>query len=715
MDGARGRVGRRAGAAAVVAALALVAADAPLARSGAPSRIVGVGALPADVGGESWAARPVESNGLRMVASSGPDGFSLHTASGPQRFLPGVNLGSTTPGTEPGQLAMTADDYRAWFDAMRRLGVRVVRVYTIHPPAFYTELAAHNDRRPHAPLYLAQGVYLPDEHGYVTTGNLFEPAHTTAFVNELRDASAAVSGALARAPTPGRASGRWTTDVSRWLALWIVGVEWDPVATAASDRRNARAAAHRGRYFVSGNGATPTERWLAARMDDLATAEVGRGRSAPMAFVNWPTTDPLRHPEEPNPREDVVGIDANRVLPTQAWPGGTFASYHAYPYYPDFQRHLPAASLLRYRGQLDPYVTYLAALRSHHGAIPVMITEFGVPSSVGSAHLGPLGRHQGGHAEDAAMAIDAELLHAIKDQGLAGGMVFAWADEWFKFTWNTINRQAPAHRRALWHDALTNEQHFGVIATDPLGPADVGWHTLWEGPAGQVARRVEATFDEAQVQLRITLDTPRPPTLTIGLDTLPTVSGPPPPGGASRGADIAVAVDLTGRDAQVWTRQELDPVQLDYRGDASGRLPAVGGWRPYELVLNRAVVVPTTGESLPAEYLNVGRLRHGSWGPGAGADSRALWRLDGGTLTMRLPWALAGFADPSSLQVLTPSWGVGATAPTEGIRFSVDSVGGGVADAGVLRWEPWQRVRHRERLKPSAGLLRDAMVAVAAD
>ena len=77
-------------------------------------------------------------------------------------------------------------------------------------------------------------------------------------------------------------------------------------------------------------------------MDELATAEVTRGRTMPIAFVNWPTTDPLRHPDEPQRTEDAVGLDANHVRSTSAWPGGTFASYHAYPYYPDFQRHEPA-------------------------------------------------------------------------------------------------------------------------------------------------------------------------------------------------------------------------------------------------------------------------------------------------------------------------------------------------------------------------------------
>src|SRR5690348_15408523 len=103
--------------------------------------IVGLDALPAVADGPSWAPAPVDRHGLRVVASSDAAGFALHTRHGPVSFLAGVNLGSTTPGHQPGELAITAEDYRRWFPAMARLGARVVRVYTIHPPAFYQELA----------------------------------------------------------------------------------------------------------------------------------------------------------------------------------------------------------------------------------------------------------------------------------------------------------------------------------------------------------------------------------------------------------------------------------------------------------------------------------------------------------------------------------------------------------------------------------------------
>jgi hypothetical protein len=115
-------------------------------------------------------------------------------------FLAGVNLGATTPGHQPGELAITAADYRRWFAEMGELGIRAVRIYTIHPPAFYDELAAYNRAHEDAPLYLVQGVYLPDESYTAKPRGLYDPAVSAAFAAELRDAVGAVTGDLDRAP-----------------------------------------------------------------------------------------------------------------------------------------------------------------------------------------------------------------------------------------------------------------------------------------------------------------------------------------------------------------------------------------------------------------------------------------------------------------------------------------------------------------------------------
>jgi hypothetical protein len=639
-----------------------------------------------------WSAAPtVGPGGLKSLAVSTADGFALHTASGDKSFIPGINLGSTTPTHQPGELAVTAEDYRRWFAQMSDLGVRAVRIYTIHPPSFYSELLAFNLAHPTSPLYLVQGAYIPDET-YIRKGTLYDQITDQGFSAELADASKAVRGRLDRAPQQGRSSGTWRADVTPWLMSWIVGVEWDPVAVERTNRLNADADPVNGRYFTSTEDASPTERWIARHMDELATLEAAQGRSVPVAFANWPTVDPLDHPDEPLESEDLVGVDANHVQPTGAWPGGTFASYHAYPYYPDFLRHEPALAQTTWNGRSDAYAGYLQALKAHHAPMPVMVTEVGVPSSLGSAHDGTNGRGQGGHSEPEAMQTDADLMRLVKDQGLAGAFVFSWTDEWFKLTWNTMEHQTPADRRQLWHDPLTNEQYFGVIATDPGKVPDAATETTPPtGPLSYLLMDADASY----VHVDATLRQPQTGALSLEVGTLP-----------GSGADYRVELDLTTGTGQVFVRRQLDPVRLDVPKQDYDAPNAA--WLPYRLITNRAQVVHK--KNLDAEFQEVGRLIAGTWDPASpDFDNRATWQiLDHGgqrTIRMRLPWAVVGLADPSSRTAL------GTGIPAEAVRidglrlrFRAD----GLTLDTSYSWPTWNHVGYTERPKAGQGVLRDA-------
>ena len=669
--------------------------------------------------GASWAPRQRLVGGLRAIATSQPTGYSLYTAHGAVHFLPGVDLGATTPSHQPGELAITAGDYGRWLNEMGRLGVRAIRTYTIHPPALYSALADYDRAHPNAPIYLIPGVYLPNDI-YLQQGNLYDPVATGTFRQELRDASAAVHGSLTRPPTPGHASGRWTADVSEWTAGWIIGVEWDPFAVASTDRRNPHSPAVHGRYFHSTPNATATERWLAARMNDMASAVAATGWTVPIAFANWPTTDPLRHPNEPNPHEDLVGVDANHVLPTASWPGGTFASYHVYPYYPDFLQYQPSLQHFVFDGHYDPYAAYVRALQHHHqGVMPVMISEFGVPSSLGSAHPGTLGRGQGDHTEKQAMRMDAQMLREMPNLGMAGAFIFEWTDEWYKKTWNTQLHQLPLGRLQLWHDSFTNEQYFGLVATDPLGtgpgPAVI-YRNAGEGTsgAGNVSH-VMAWTDESYIHLSVVFARRTGRTVTVGLDTVPGITGPPPPGSGDRTADYALVLDLTRRTGQTWVRVRLDPDPIDYAPiPVTSRPAARDGWRQLELVMDKPWWLPVTHRHTAMEFSNVGLLRYGYWTPGQSSyDSLALWHLDGATLDLRIPWAMTGMSDPSSHQALIPQGGFRASSVTiPGIGITISSDGGSVQNTGTVRWDNWQRVRYQERIKVGASMIRSAFAAV---
>ena len=61
------------------------------------------------------------------------------------------------------------------------------------------------------------------------------------------------------------------------------------------------------------------------------------------------------------------------------------------------------------------YFGYLRDLVLHHNAIPTVISEYGVPSSRGTAHIHPQGWSHGGHDERAMAAIDARLTREIRE------------------------------------------------------------------------------------------------------------------------------------------------------------------------------------------------------------------------------------------------------------------------------------------------------------
>ena len=676
------------------------------------------GASPAPTASEaSWAPKPERAQGLATIASTislnDTPRLALHTAHGDVTFWGGVNVGTTTPGHNPGELAIPRETFRAWFPQMAAMGIRFVRTYTIMKPVFYEELTSYNRAHANSPLYLVQGVYLPDE-SYAETGTLMDAPADHAFSAEIADASAAVHGDLHRDPVRGRASGTWTADVSTWLAGWIIGSELDPFGVQRGDLQNAGIPRFVGTYFANTETSTPTERWMARHMDELATAEASRGTSQPIAFVNWPTTDPLSHPLESNRKEDLVSLDANHILPTAAWPGGTFASYHAYPYYPDFMRFEPDLQKPLANGKTDAYLAYVSQLKAHHDAasIPTVISEFGVPSSIGSAHYGTNGRHQGEHTEQQALAMDAQMLRGIKAQGMSGGMLFIWADEWFKFTWNTMPRTlvVDRERRSLWHDPLTNEQWFGVVASDPV-PS--GWRTPYEKPTGPL-RSMSMQHDASYVYLELKLREDLASPLTLGFDIVP--GGLALPGASGSGLnDVAVTVSPSSGKADAFVRSTLDLIQLDDIDTSTLPADVFPGWSLQRLSADRAWSAIGTIPARQAEFFDIGHLVRGTWDTtSADYNSRATWWLERDLLELRIPWSMLLMGDPSSRTAVVPNGTSAVGVPVTSIGVSM-RLGAATLELPGISWDEWNRAEGTYRTKAGASAMSKAWHAVSAD
>ncbi len=668
-------------------------------------------------------------------------------------FVKGINLGASLPGHYPGEFPIRQEDYLRWFGQMSELGVKAVRVYTIHQPVFYEALVEYNRQRPDDPLYLIQGIWSPEE-ALSEKQDAYLPEIKQEFRQEIEYAVGAVYGDITIPERPGKASGEYTANAGPYLLGWHIGTEWDPKMVVKTNRERREEPVYKGKFFEPVKGAAPFENWLAEMMDLTAQLEAEQGWQHPIAFTNWVTTDPLSHPGEPILHEDMVSVDPTHIKAVQ-WDAGSFAAYHVYPYYPDFFRHDQTLQTLKnMNGKIDPYKAYLRALKKAHPGMPVMVTEFGVPSSLGVAHLGHLGRDQGGHSEQEQGRINSELLREIDAEGYSGAILFEWQDEWFKRTWNTMRFDLPEDRRSIWMNVLTNEAFFGLLAMDSSKTDDLiidgkreDWEKLPHQEKQQITTRLRGirevwmTHDEGYVYVGARLEKPFDPErekLVFGVDTLPGGNrhAKELPGLALDEGLEAVILLGKGEESEVKLASNYD-FHLRLYGKRYGMLPIreeetkdnSGIFSPWKLAVSLKMEPPDTKKAYPFEEVVAGRLYRGSSNP-AQPDytSQAHWQTDGDWVEIRIPWMLLGFTDPSSRHVMSYSEEKKQfrAEQTKGIRLigmrfdkQAGKVEGVSPDKPIsltawhrYSWPEWNQPAYVERKKMSYDLYQKALKSI---
>ncbi len=737
--------------------------------------------LPAPIDSIQLPAR-TRSAELRVDARAGRRRLEVPDGTGGWRplWIKAINVGAALPGKHPSEFPPDDGTYEEWIRLSAEMGVNTLRVYTIHPPHFYRALARWNAANPGRALWLLHGVWTELPPGR-REEDYDDAAWNAAFRAEARRVVDLLHGHAAIPARPGHASGLYVDDVSRWTIGYIIGREWEPYSVQAFAAKRRSRTAFQGDYLAV-TGGNAVDVWLAGTMDALVSYEMERWNAQrPIAYTNWPTLDPLPHPTEttlaeeasllrqrretpPEPaREydnDAIGLDATKMRATARFPAGLFASYHAYPYYPDFLVLDPGYATARGVEGPSHYLGYLRALVAHHGDMPLVVSEYGVPSSRGVAHLQPQGWHHGGHDEAAQARINARLTREIHESGAAGAGLFALIDEWFKKNWLVMDFELPGERNRLWLNALDAEQHYGVIAMR-AGPRDSGVvidgrRDDWTGRAPLLVRAADAPtlpaplrldalrvhHDEAYVYLRLdvgAVDWTRARYL-IGIDTHDAARGDArlPYTGTASPSGLEFVLDLHGPEgSQLLVDSPYNLYrELPIRGSAPPVTQAVYN-RPFRSAANTdgrydtLLVTPNRrrlgrdGTVFPAQRIARNRLLHASERETTLAD---WYGVATGTIEVRLPWGMLHVTDPSSRQVL--SGRKGAKDPesitTDGFRFVVESFdprvpvgtspvssdrlprGNPAPFAALPRWSwpTWEVPRWHAELKPAFEAMR---------
>lgn len=641
-------------------------------------------------------------------------------------IIKGVNLGSSPPGYFPGEIgyAIPGETYERWIEMMAETGFNALRVYTLHPPVFYEKLAEYNMANPSDPLFLFQGVWLDE----ITDGS--DPGEYDLFNREqqfsesIHEVIDCIHGNRNVPFRPGRAYGEYLSDISPWVAGYIIGREVAPQEIDSTNTFNSNISAYDG-YRFSVTGADASEVFFTMMLDETVSYEQSHYSSErPVSMSSWPTLDPLNHPTEIYTDEDKESIDI-KIISEQGNERLLFASYHAYPYYPDFVSEEP--DYQTYSDDVGPnsYYGYLINLRDYYGEIPLIIAEFGVPSSWGNAHNSFSGMNHGGNTETEQGEMNIRLMRNILNAGCGGGFMFAWMDEWFKRTWIVEYLEAAGFysggdfisTRQLWHNLASPEQNFGLIAYEQEEDFPSHEFVLDSEPANPLS----ITASGNNSSLKITIDTGEPlaagDSIMIAFDTYRSDLGESTlPGGytVNRRAEFLLK-STRGRDTStLYVTQAYDMKGLTPRFNMADtdiqKFRSVvsdgAAWRRVEWINNEF----TAGETAPGDiHTGYGPLPDPAHGEGVS------WHEN--KINIELPWTLLHFYDPTRLTVIdgASSWDGGyhwiiEESESDGIALNVLINGEVTGTLTRFTWPSWLVVPPTlEREKASLGIIREGL------
>jgi hypothetical protein len=668
-------------------------------------------------------------------------------------LIKGVNIGIGKPGYFPGETAISKEEYSRWFKKIGEMNANAIRIYTLHPPQFYEAFYEYN-LVAEKPLFLFHGSWVNEEK-LLHNQDAFAAENVEDAQTEIKYLIDIIHGQAELPERPGHASGVYKYDISKYVLGIIVGTEWDPSMVNNTNLKHKDIEAFNGKYFNT-TGANAFEIWLAQLMEYAAAYETTQYNwQHTMSFTNWVTTDLLEHPSEPLENEDLVSINPNHILSSDQFYAGLFASYHIYPYYPDFLNY--EKKYLEYvdsTGEKNNYAGYLNELIASH-KMPVLVAEFGVPSSRGLTHKNAFGMDQGFHSEEEQGEINQKLFQSIVSEGYTGGLIFTWQDEWFKRTWNTMDFDNP-DRRPYWNNQQTNEQHFGLLSFEP-GDKDSGilvdgnsvdWNetnskTIFRSKdEKEVINKVRISSDNGYLYFLLSFSNPvnfanqsfyllldtvgeqGQNTIHLSKDTL-----------LQTNLGVDFIINLSGEEnSSIMVDSYYDTYYYTYahmlnmvKKESYVNQKNNGVFHPIRLALTKELIIPSTKTVVPFEGYETGILKFGNGNPEyetfnsltdvSISDNKKI-------IEMRIPWQLVNVKDPSLKEVMGDIWkyGLSKSETIEGIRVATAATKQGKLvqtiprqsnnllqqkDAFLYSWSEWEQPLYYERLKKSYYMIKE--------
>lgn len=570
-------------------------------------------------------------------------------------FLKGVNIGLSEPLTDLSAPDTDYQTYYEWLSQIADMGANTVKVFSVMPVSFYHALYDFNiDAK--TPLYLLHGIWFNEEYMY-SYADAFddESVVINAFCKAVRETVDIVHGNCDYTMYDGVHPSNYSYNVSKWLVGYVLGLEWDYNFVMNTNKHETQAE-FVGKYLNTKPSAAPFEAFMCRVGDTLIDFETeSYSYQTPVGFLNWATTDPIKHTNEPFEEEDCASVNTENITATDKYYAGLFAAFDVYPYYPEFLNYQPEyVNYSDENGNKNPYRAYLNNLKKYY-SVPLLIAEFGVPSSRGKAHSSILGYDQGGINERQQGEYISAMLYDIARADCCGAIVFSWQDEWFKQTWNTV-KYTPKNAADRTPNVMSAEQSYGLLGYEPSanitidGKAD-DW-ALSKPVLSDENADLYTKYDETYMYILVGTKSGRAldNKLIIPISTVKYGSQNNNEYGAvfDRAADFCLIIDGENDtrllcDAYynvfdfVYGTQRKAVAPNEFSGQKNS-----GEYCKINQFLSNAIVLPLSGKTIAPEYYESGLLTYANSVENTLADFYA----SDSFIELRLPWYLLNVLNP---------------------------------------------------------------------
>ncbi|NOV03779.1 hypothetical protein [Paenibacillus planticolens] len=630
------------------------------------------------------AATEVTSDGSRLSSKIDDKQFSVYqNGQWKKLYVKGVDIGRTVPGNPEGTYPDDPAFYSDWFEKIANMNANAIRVYTRMPAVFYRALDIYNDNHPDNRLYLFQNIAVDQEP---PAGNYLDKAYHAAVEKSAEDTINAIHGNATIESADGKSSDVYINDVSGYVLGYLITPDLSSDRVAATDAGNP-SYRYTGEYVSAGSSATPTESWLAAISNKVYEYEQQSYQMQhPAGIVSIPELDRVYQDmyNAANGNNKAPAVTMNHLDTTNKVTSGLFGAYNMFPDQPVFRSGEADEAKPSYAG----FKAYLNNFMKTQNKYPVLISEFGLPTSAGST-------------EDGQGSGIVSLIAMIKDSGAMGGLIYEWADEWGASSKLTSPLMIPYNRGPLWHNVVDPEQNYGVLAMESKIPKDYAMTLRGSDPLNTLAFNSDESYFyiKADFQTLPAFDQKR---IMIYLDTIDRKNG---------------EYMISPEGEENWSGAEFN-INIDSQNKAD------------------LLVIPTYNTSKGSYFSSVSttgifeKMDGSTLIPGRFENSMSQFYVEGNTLNVRIPWTRLNFSDPSSLLVLSDEKNKGAVESlkealsvrmTDGIVLSLVVMDKAtqkvdyhfpesVTSSGyrTFSWNTWDIPQPVSRTKTSYNMIREA-------